>query len=136
MTRRIQKRPGSKIDNDMIYLYCLMNLFNYKIIFIKICLIKQFFQSFSTVEDRNANHFPQLLDLDISYNRLDCNCTIEQIIASHSNIAQSLLENANIFCKNKEIMYKEETSSSSYYINFVGPSGRYDKELEVKILLT
>ena len=102
--------------------------------FIKRCFIKQFYQIFSNFEDRNANHFPQLVDLDISYNRLDCNCTIEQIIASYSNIAQSLLENANIVCKNKEIMYKEETSSSSYYINFVGPSGRYDKELEVKIL--
>ena len=129
----MQKRPGTKISKDIMYSKCSINS---NVTFIRMIFIKQFFHTFSSFEDRNANHFPQLVDLDISYNRLDCNCTIEQIIASHSGIAQSLLKNANIFCKNKEIMYKEETSSSSYYINFVGPSGRYDKELEVKILLT
>ena len=97
-----------------------------------LCLIL-LFSHFSTLKGRKENHFPRLTYLDISYNSLDCNCTLEQLFSTRSTIAKNLRNIVNITCHEKEIIYKEKSSSSSYYINFVGPSGRFDRELEVII---
>ena len=94
------------------------------------CDLYMSYFTFSTSRKMELNHFPQLRHLDISGNNLDCNCTLQALLLSLSSIIKNFRD-INITCKEKEITHTEKPYASSYYINFVGPSGRYNNEAEV-----
>ena len=84
----------------------------------------------STTPRRGQVHFPQLKRLDISSNNLDCNCSLQSLFLSLSTTVKHF-RNINITCNEKEKVHAENPHSSSYYINFVGPSGRHTDGTEV-----
>ena len=84
----------------------------------------------STQGRREPNHFPQLTYLDISQNNLNCNCTMQSLFLTLS-LTMKNFRSINITCQEKEIYRNEGHPSSSYYVNFVGPSGRYSDTNQV-----
>ena len=84
----------------------------------------------STQGRREPNHFPQLTHLDISQNNLNCNCSMQSLFLTLS-LTMKNFRSINITCQEKEIYLNEGHPSSSYYVNFVGPSGRYSDTNQV-----